>query len=803
MIRAFFIHSKSLEKIYHFFIGRLYLSFILSITIMLKGWCCQMRNAMKTWGRIVVKIRWVIVVLWVVLAVIGGMNMSKLSPLLTGGGWEAPDSDSEKASNLIEKHYDRKGQTSLSIVLKDARHKVGSTQYTENLNEMKKVLEDDKDIKKVFLWSDASTQTKNQFVGDDDHTTLGVIDMDMDEGFAQKVLPNIQEKVKKKAEELHINAVILGSPALWGEVNVISQEGLHKAHLYALPIILIVLLFVFRSVISALTPLIVALTSIGVSMEVLYFFAQKTELSTFVLDSAMMIGLGVGIDFSLIYVMRFKEELTTAEGRVTEAIETTMATAGRAILFSGLTILGAISSILFVDIPAVRSIAIGVLTVVFLLLMTSLSLLPAVLSLLGKRVHSLKISFAKDKKHKRAWYNFTHKVMKKPIIGLVAGVCVLLALAWPAIQLTTSTPDVRMLPESSTVRKGVEMVEHQFGKGATSPIQIVIYSKDKDLLAEENIKEIKALEQQLKKKKHVDSVSSVFSFFDGMDNAMIASILKDGRKQIPDGTAQVLDDYINKQNNTVAIKVMSDSYASSGATKQLVEDIRTDIIPSTKLSKDKKIEIATGGETAAGLDTSDSLKNSLIHVTLITLGFIFIILVITFRSLLLPLKAICFNLLSLGATYGVLIIVFQWGLGSDIFGFGDFGYIQNFVPILLLGLLFSLSTDYEVFLIERMKEEFEKGHSNEESVALGLEKTAPMISGAALIMVAVFTSFAFAGILPMQQLGLGMAVAIALDATLIRLILVPAAMKLLGKWTWWLPGAKQMKHGPHERQLRP
>ncbi len=276
---------------------------------------------------------------------------------------------------------------------------------------------------------------------------------------------------------------------------------------------------------------------------------------------------------------------------------------------------------------------------------------------------------------------------------------------------------------------------------------------------------------------------------------MVSSILTENEAFLSSDEWMMLNRNLSEERNVVIFDVISNDYSSSEANREIVREIRNDV------SSNEKWMVLVGGETAEGMDTSQSLNDSLAGVLAFTLALLFVVLVLTFRSLVLPLKAIVMNVLSLGATYGVLVVVFQWGWGSELFGFGEFGFIQSFIPILLLGLLFSLSTDYEVFLLSRVQEEYRKGISNEESVALGLEKTAPMISGAALIMVAVFGSFAFAGVLPMQQLGFGMALAIALDATVVRLFLVPATMKLVGEWNWWLPfrGGKRVENREESR----
>lgn len=377
--------------------------------------------------------------------------------------------------------------------------------------------------------------------------------------------------------------------------------------------------------------------------------------------------------------------------------------------------------------------------------------------------------------------------MRRPVLYLVGSVVVLGAMAWPALQLQTSASDVRMLPEESVVRGGVELVQEEFGLGYSSPIRVVVESNNGGSLTDTEVqKQLNTFTEQITQLDNVESVSSYLSFFEGQQPEVVQGALGEGRSNLPVQVQTLVDRFISRDIQIIVIDVISNQYSSSEGSKQLVKQLRDTTIPAV-FGQTNTLNIVVGGETAEGLDVSNSLRASLIQVTIFTLILIFVVLLFTFRSILIPLKAIVLNLLSLGATYGILVMVFQWGGGSEIFGFGEFGNIQNFIPILLLGLLFSLSTDYEVFLLTRVKEEYDRTGDNEESVAVGLSKTAPMISGAAIIMIGVFGSVAFAGILPMQQLGLGMAVAILLDATIVRLFLVPATMKLLGKWNWWFP----------------
>ncbi|KYG26087.1 MMPL family transporter [Alkalihalobacillus trypoxylicola] len=745
-----------------------------------------MERTLKTLGKWSIKYRWAFIAVWLVIFGLGGYYATQVGDYLTGGGWGVPGSGSNQAYELVSEEFESRDATSLSFVISHEKYEVDSPPYREALAQLTSTLSAESEIDSVYTWLDAEEGLKDYFISDHLHTSIGFIEMNVDEGFAQKILPDIQKRLTDSLSN-DFDATILGAPAFWGEMNQLSQSGLEKAHLYALPIIILVLLLVFRSVMSSLTPLLLSGFSIVASLGVLYFIAQIFELSIFVLDAALMLGIGVGIDFALIFIKRFREQLDTVSNHYHAVVET-MATAGHAILFSALTIIGSMSAILIVDIAAVRSIALGVIIVVTFLMLTSLTLLPAVLAVFGEKINSLRIPFMSIKNvptQQGRWYRLAHRVMKRPILYFVGSVLFLTVLAWPAFELEVSTPDSRMLPEDTQVRSGMRYLEDGFGVGYSAPIQVVVSTENENLTSPEMISNLQRLEEGLQGIANVEAVQSLFSFFPEMSSEDIHYLLDENQELLTNDEWMMLNRNLSENHQVVIFDVISNNHSSSEESRAIVQEIRENF------TIDEYWTVSVGGETAEGMDTSQSLNDSLPVVLVLTLTLLFIVLMITFKSLILPLKAIVMNILSLGATYGVLVAVFQWGFGSNLFGFGEFGFIQSFIPILLLGLLFSLSTDYEVFLLSRVQEEYEKGISNEESVALGLEKTAPMISGAALIMIAVFGSFAFAGVLPMQQLGFGMALAIALDATVVRLFLVPATMKLLGAWNWWLPFRRQ------------
>ncbi|XID92416.1 MMPL family transporter [Paenibacillaceae bacterium WGS1546] len=294
------------------------------------------------------------------------------------------------------------------------------------------------------------------------------------------------------------------------------------------------------------------------------------------------------------------------------------------------------------------------------------------------------------------------------------------------------------------------------------------------------------MQAELGKQERVSGVMSVASFFPGMEPSAVSGILSAGSGMLPEDLGYMAGRYMSEDRHTGLLEVEIDSNGSGEVAREVVERLRDVVLPGFELPAGTSYFI--GGETMFGMDTSETINGSLLPALGIMLVLIFLILVLTFRSLLLPLKAIVLNLFSVAATYGILVLVFALGYGADLFGAESNGYVIHFVPVLLLALLFGLSTDYEVFLVSRIKEEYDGTGEHENSIAEGMEKTGPLITGAAVLMIAVFMGFAFSGVLPIQMLGFGMAVAIALDATVVRMLLVPVSMKLLGRASWWFPG---------------
>lgn len=759
-----------------------------------------MNNFSEKWTSFLYRFRWIIILCFVAAVLIGSLVGGKLPNILSGGGWDVEGSQSLKAKQLVSEGFVGRGNANLTLIVKDNENKVGSAEYTSKLKALVKYMKQQDEIKTVYSWLDAPNTVRNKMVGKDKYTSMGFVGLNIDEGKAINILPKLQDRIIEKAKQIGINAHIVGTPAFWGDVAVFSQKGLFHAEVFVMPLIFIVLLVIFRSLASTLTALLVTILSIASSMGIIYFTGLQFKLSIFVENAVMMLGLGVGIDYSLIMIHRFKLELLRQKNKQYAVVQT-LKTAGHTVLFSGITIMAAMSALFLVDLSAIRSIAFGAALVVFMAVLTNLTLLPVVLLLLGEKINKFKIPFVSQRKEEvnTKWYEWSHAFMKRPFTFLVLCVGILILLAIPARNLVTFTPDARILPSESPVRQGVNTIEKSFGVGATNPISVVIHSKKGDITNKESLEYISRLTGEISQLDHLTNVFSLFTVLRNQNTDEIIRTLSQNFDQLPEANKLIINRYINDKKDTAVIDVDASVYAASDKSIEVVNKIKDELV--AKANPPESVQVYIGGQTLEGHEANKVIEDSLIPVLIVMLCIVYIVLFITFRSVFLPLKAIVMNLLSIGATYGVLVFVIAKGHGAEFFNIEANGYIQNFVPILLLALLFGLSTDYEVFLLSRVKEEYVKNKNNVESIARGLSATAPLITGAALLMIAVFSGFALSGILPIQTLGFGMAVAIFIDATIVRFILVPITMKLLGDLNWWFPFRKSSKQTDQREKI--
>jgi putative drug exporter of the RND superfamily len=744
------------------------------------------------------RFRWPLVAVWLAGLALAGVAAVHLPDRLSGGGWYVPGSQSQAAAAALRSGFPSRGASNVTLVVRDERNTSADAEFSRRVRGVVgEVVGDPRlAVSGDYGWLDATGAARDRLLGADHRTVLTSVGLRLDDGTARRVLPAVQRDLAARhaADGLRVSLVSAGS--LWGEVNQLSEDGLRDAELLTLPLILLVLLWLYRGVVAAMVSFVVGLTATVCTFGVLSALAAHEELSIFVENAATMIGLGVSVDYSLFVISRYVDELGRGRDRRT-ALATTLRTSGETVLFSGIIVVLAMSSLFLIDLNVIHSIALGVIVVVGFAVLASTVVLPAVLSLLGERVTAGRLpGRGRDRSAaERRWHRLAMRIMRRPVAFLSAAVVVLVALAVPALSLRTFTPDARIVPTSSPVRWGYDTVREQFGQGTAAPMEVVVHT-DTPLPASAEARRVLALHDRITGLSGVTRVDSALDVLRAASPAEpFAALTPPGADLLPADVRRGVDHFVSADRRTVVFEVIPSDYAASERTRALLDAVRAE----TGRADGAGLTAVVGGETAEGVDANEVIGDHLPAVVAVMLAVVYLLLLVTFRSVFLPVKAIASNLLSIGATYGVLVLVFQHGVLAGPLGVEQVGYLQNFVPVLLIATLFSLSTDYEVFLLNRVREEHRAGADNVTSVATGSARTAPLISGAALLMIAVFGAFAFTGILPIQQLGFGLALAIALDATVIRLVVVPAAMRLMGRWNWWLPG--RPAHTPHREPV--
>ncbi|XGV99783.1 MAG: MMPL family transporter [Leptolyngbya sp. BL-A-14] len=611
---------------------------------------------------------------------------------------------------------------------------------------------------------------------------------------------------------------LTGIPVVNRDVQQISQTDLGRIEFLALPLTLVALLIVFGSIVAAILPIVMAVVAISVTFGLLYLIALRLGVSVFALNLASMLGLGLGIDYALLIVNRFREELGT--GTVESAIARTVETAGRAVFFSGLTVCIGLMGLLLFPITLLQSLGMAGALVVLLSVATALTLLPALLGLLGQRVQRRSFAVKAALHRQGCWAAIARQVIRYCIPASIAVLLIVGGLSAPFLQARFELTGADILPKGVAARTGTELLTQAFGAGASSPILVLVRtpsSKD-TILSAPHIATLYDAVKRLKADPRVEHVSSLFSpnpalpltayqqlyqassqaspselttvikspdrdslfVFKSQSNDTAMQTSVNGLRSLPLDEAPLkgAQTWVTGRTSTLIV-VNSRTDRSSDATQALVREIQ-----AWKLDG---LQVWVAGQTARELDTMQAMYQRFPVVLGIMMGVTFVILYLLLDSVVLPLKAIVMNVLSIGASFGALVFIFQDGHLQHWLHFTPVGYIDLLLPIVLFCVLFGLSMDYEVFMLTRIKETYDEGKSNTDSVISGLENTGSIITSAALLMIIVTSAFVFSRIIFVKALGLGCAIAVLLDVTLIRAILVPATMNLLGKWNWWSP----------------
>ncbi len=549
-------------------------------------------------------------------------------------------------------------------------------------------------------------------------------------------------------------------------ISAAFEEDFRRAEFLSLPITLLILVVAFGALVAAGVPLLLGLTAVAATLGLLAPISQLVPMDEAASSVILLVGLAVGVDYSMFYVRRKMEEKDAGRSEE-EALEFAAATSGKAVLISGLTVMIAMAGMLFAGSVVFVSFAVGTILVVGVAVLGSLTVLPAVLALLGRRVEAARVPFVGRLRHRnhgesRAWGWILDRVLRRPVLSLVLGGGLLVALTIPAFGMQTVNPGAQGLPRDLPVMQTYDRIMEAFPGG---PLPAVVAVQADDVTAPE----VRA----------------------GID-AMTERALASGRMSEP-VTTQVSPD-----RSVAVVSIPMDGTGTDATSEAALAALRTDVIPATVGEVDG-VRADVTGMTAGSKDFNDSMTAHLPVVFAFVLGLAFLLLLVTFRSVVVPLKAIVLNLLSVGAAYGVLKVVFQDGWGEELLGFESIGGITSWLPLFLFVILFGLSMDYHVFIISRIREAVDSGMGTEDAVAHGIKSTAGVVTSAAVVMVAVFSIFGSLSMIEFKQMGVGLAVAVLLDATIVRGVLLPAAMKLLGEWNWYLPrGLRWLPRISHE-----
>ncbi len=685
---------------------------------------------------------------WALIVLAALPFAARQSDHLTGGGFDVPGSQSVAVQQAVERDFAHAQGTTLAAVL--VPH-TGAT-AAQLRAALARVGGAAAQVDQVALAPAARAQALGQLAHDGPRTLVVSLATRVSDSQAIDVAIHLRKQlgIADQPASAPVAFHLVGQGALWAGMQDLSKKDLAKAESIGFPIVLLILLAVFGSLVAALMPVALGFVAVLVTGALIYALSLVTGMSVFVTNMASMIGIGVAVDYSLFVLARYREEIAAGRGP-DDARAIALATSGVAVTFSGLTVIVSLAGLFIVDTMSVRSMALGAILVVAVSVLAATTLLPALIGLAGRRawepgrvvgpvtgalaggVRRLLRRRSADAAPGQFWARWTGAIMRRPVIAAVGAAAVLLALAIPALQLEMRNGALQQFPKDHETRVGFDAAAKAIGAGATSPVEVVAPRG-----------ELAQVQRIVQRDPEIVRLAPPLTSRDGQ---------------------------------TVLVRGIPRHDGESAPSRDLVQRLRDELPP----------QALVGGSPSFGKDFADRIGSSMGLIALFVLALSYVVLLLLLRSVVLPLKAVLMNLLSVGAAYGVLVAVFQLGWIDGFLGFHSNGYIDALTPPLVLAIVFGLSMDYEVFLLSRIRERWSVTGDSRTAVAEGLQASAKTITSAALIMSSVFAVFFLTGVPSIQQLGVGCAVAIALDATLVRLVLVPAAMELLGDWNWWLP----------------
>jgi putative drug exporter of the RND superfamily len=700
------------------------------------------KSTMRSLGSAVYRLRWGVLILWIAAAVALGFANRQYGGEFADS-FNIPGSESAEAIERLQTRFPSEADSTVILVL---AARSGRLDDRKVLNEIDALIEELETVPQVN--SVVSPLANPAFVSQDGAVGLASIRMD---GIETEIrIANVEElaRVVSDSQSSLLQAELSGRL-----IRDLEREGPGESEIVGLIAAAIVLLIAFGSLVAMGLPLFTALAGLVTGFSIIGLAAAFLDMASMAPSFAAMLGIGVGIDYALFVVSRFRESLSAGRS-VEEAVVKSVETAGQAVLFAGVVVVISLLGLFTVGIPFVANLGLAAAIVVALAMLIAITLLPALLGILGPRVDSLSIRFGEhDPKpvEEGRWYRFSRAIQRFPMVSLTLAVALLLAIASPLLFIELGVSDEGNNPTSSTSRRAYDLLATGFGPGFNGQLLIVIETLngqlDGDLL--------------LRVTKAVGAVPNV---------------------------AATTPPRLNEASDTAVFTAIPLAAPQDGATRDLVDHLRDDTFPSLFARTPESAEAFVTGSTAAFIDVSERIDARLVPFFGVVIGLSFLLLMVAFRSIVVPLKAAVLNLVAIGSATGVAVAVFQWGWGAELLGIQKTGPIESFLPMFIFAILFGLSMDYEVFLVSRIRERYLERGDPSDAIAYGVSTSGKVISAAAAILVFVFLSFVLGDQRIIKEFGFTLAVAILIDATIVRLIMVPAAMEIFGHASWWIPG---------------
>jgi uncharacterized membrane protein YdfJ with MMPL/SSD domain len=680
------------------------------------------------WGRTVVRARWLIIAAGIALALVGGLWGTGVFGAVSSGGFDDPHSGSARAAGRIIAELGRQ-DVDVLVLYSSADRTVDQAGFRDAVTGTLTALRQRPEVSQVVSYYDTSSPA---LVSKDRHATYAAIRLRT--SGSDDELAAIRDRLAAPGLRTRVG----GPTAISADVSGQVASDIGKAEGYSMPVLLILLVLIFGSVVAASTPLLVGGLAILGAFVATRLLTYTTNVSVFAMNIITLLGLGMAIDYALFIVSRYREELDRGyEPGV--AVERTLATAGRTVAVAALTVSLALASLLLFPQVFLRSMGFGGMAAVLVAMLAALTVLPALLAVLGHRINALRVGRRRPAAARHAdgagWARLARAVMRRPVPVVLATVGVLAFLASPFVRAQFGGVDERVLPPGSESRVVSERIAADFAGGGVEQIRVLVTGADASAFA------------------------TRMARLPGVTSAAVTA----------------------SKGESAMIAVRYDGTQASPVGQRIVTDIRA-------LPAPPGATVLVGGSAADLHDLLDSLRTRLPWMALLVAGVTIVLLFLAFGSVVLPLKAVAMNVVSIGASFGAVVWVFQDGHFAGLFGFTPTGYLEATQLVLMLAILFGLSTDYEVFLLSRVREEWDRTGDNVTAVSAGLQRTGRIITSAALLLIVVIGGFATGGITFIKMIGLGMIVALIVDATLVRALLVPATMRLLGRANWWAPG---------------